>query len=65
MTAAGVAAWLGITEAQAEELRFRLNQLCSEGEGFGSVRVDVRRSQIYRISVVVEGKPMVFGKEDS
>lgn len=62
-----VAGWLGMTVEQAEELKHRLEILVADNGGFGSLRIDVKRWQVYRISHVVEGKPSVFneGKGDS
>lgn len=59
-----VANWLGMTAEQAEELRFRLQILKADAGGFGSLRIDVKRWQVYRISHVVEGKPVVFREAD-
>lgn len=59
-----VARWLGMTAEQAEELRYRLQILKADAGGFGSLRVDVKRWQVYRISHVVEGKPVVFRDEE-
>ena len=62
-----VANWLGMTVEQAEELKSRLEILKTDNGGFGSLRIDVKRWQVYRISHVVEGKPVVFneGKGES
>lgn len=57
-----VANWLGMTVEQAEELKSRLEILKTDNGGFGSLRVDVKRWQVYRISHVVEGKPVVFSE---
>jgi len=57
-----VANWLGMTVEQAEELKSRLEILKTDNGGFGSLRVDVKRWQVYRISHVVEGKPVVFNE---
>jgi len=57
-----VADWLGMTVEQAEELKSRLETLRTDNGGFGTVRVDVKRWQVYRISHVVEGKPVVFNE---
>jgi hypothetical protein len=59
-----VADWLGMTMEQAEELKQRLQVLKKDAGGFGSLRIDVKRWQVYRISHVVEGKPVVFREED-
>lgn len=59
-----VSEWLGMTVPQCEELRYRLNLLRSAEEGYGSVRIDVRRSQVYRMSHQVDGKPVVFREEE-
>ena len=59
-----VAAWLGMSVDQARELKSRLSELKLDNRGFGTVRLDVRRWQVYRISHVVEGKPVVFRDED-
>jgi hypothetical protein len=62
-----VANWLGMTVDQAEELKHRLEILIADNGGFGSLRIDVKRWHVYRISHVVEGKPSVFndGKGES
>lgn len=57
-----VAGWLGMTVEQAEELKNRLEILKTDTGGFGSLRIDVKRWQVYRISHVVEGKPSVFSE---
>ena len=57
-----VANWLGMTVEQAEELKSRLEILKTDNGGFGSLRIDVKRWQVYRISHVVEGKPVVFNE---
>jgi hypothetical protein len=57
-----VAGWLGMTVEQAEELKNRLEILKTDTGGFGSLRIDVKRWQVYRISHVVEGKPVVFSE---
>lgn len=57
-----VADWLGMTVDQAEDLRNRLEILIRDNDGFGSLRIDVKRWHVYRISHVVEGKPSVFGE---
>jgi len=59
-----VANWLGMTVEQAEELKSRLEILKTDNGGFGSLRIDVKRWQVYRISHVVEGKPVVFRDEE-
>ncbi len=59
-----VAEWLGMTAEQAEELKQRLQVLKTDNGGFGTVRIDVKRWQVYRISHVVEGKPVVFRDEE-
>jgi len=59
-----VANWLGMTVEQAAELKSRLEILKTDNDGFGTVRVDVKRWQVYRISHVVEGKPVVFRDEE-
>jgi hypothetical protein len=57
-----VASWLGMTVEQAEELKNRLEILRTDNGGFGTVRIDVKRWQVYRISHVVDGKPVVFNE---
>jgi hypothetical protein len=57
-----VADWLGMTTEQALELKNRLEILKKDAGGFGSLRIDVKRWQVYRISHVVEGKPVVFNE---
>ena len=57
-----VANWLGMTVEQAEELKSRLEILKTDNGGFGSLMIDVKRWQVYRISHVVEGKPVVFNE---
>lgn len=55
-----VADYFDMSEAQVEELRSRLNILRADDCGWGSLTIDVRRRQVYRISHLVEGKPVVF-----
>jgi len=57
-----VAGWLGMTVEQAEELKNRLEILKTDTGGFGPLRIEVKRWQVYRISHVVEGQPVVFSE---
>ncbi|PKN85595.1 MAG: hypothetical protein CVU46_10520 [Chloroflexi bacterium HGW-Chloroflexi-8] len=59
-----VAEWLDMTVSQIEELRVRLNLLRADDCGWGSLTIDVRRRQVYRISHLVEGKPVVFKESE-
>lgn len=59
-----VADWLGLTVDQAEDLKHRLEILKMDNGGFGTLRIDIRRWVVYRISHVVEGKPSVFRDEE-
>ena len=54
-----VADWLGMTVEQAEELKFRIQELKSDSGGFGTVKIDIKRWQVYRISHVIEGRPFL------
>lgn len=63
-----VAEWLGITPDQAEELKLRLHELKSDSSGFGNIKIDIKRSKVFRISHTLEGKPTLFkdiGKLDT
>ena len=54
-----VADWLGMTVEQAEELKFRIQELKSDSGGFGAVKIDIKKWQVYRISHVIEGRPFL------
>lgn len=59
-----VADYFDMTPSQVEELRLRLNILRADDCGWGSLTIDVRRRQVYRISHLVEGKPVVFKESE-
>jgi len=54
-----MSSWLGILPDQLKELRLRLNQLRIDPDGFGSIKIDIKNHKTYRISMTVEGRPLI------
>jgi hypothetical protein len=52
--------YFDMNEDQIQELRHFLNMVRTKDNGFGNVKIDVKRKQIYRISCTIEGKPINF-----
>lgn len=53
--------YFDMNENQIQELRYFLNLVRTKDNGFGNVKIDVKRKQIYRLSCTIEGKPINFG----
>ena len=52
--------FIGMSENHVHELRYFLNLVRTNINGFGSIKIDVKRNQVYRISCTLEGKPIKF-----
>jgi len=52
--------FLGMTQNHVQELRYFLDLVRTNDNGFGSVKIDVKRNLVYRISCTIEGKPINF-----
>jgi hypothetical protein len=54
-----------MNEDQIQELRYFLNLVRTKDNGFGNVKIDVKRNLVYKISCTIEGKPIKFGDPTS
>lgn len=59
-----VAAWLGMSVDQVEELRRRLDFLRTNDENYGYLRIDIKKGQVFKFSHTIDGKPTFFKDEN-